>query len=161
MNPAVQVHALLVSVLEPCGLELFDLEWVGGLLRVTIDSPTGIDLEALGSATTLVSQALDAADPDPFPGRYVLEVSSPGLERPLRAPAHFRRFVGSKVAVKTKPSVEGDRRLTGTLEAADDHGCVVEGRRLSYDDIDRARTVFEWGDEKRLAPSGAHRKAKA
>jgi ribosome maturation factor RimP len=72
-------------------------------------------------------------------------VSSPGLERPLRTPDHFRRFAGSKVSVKTRPGVEGDRRVEGILTDVDDHGFSVNERRLSYDDVEKARTVFEWG----------------
>lgn len=154
MNPAEQVRALLVPVLEARGLELFDVEWTGGLLRVSIDRPAGVDLDAIGDASTVVSELLDGIDPDPFPGRYVLEVSSPGLERPLRTPAHFRRFVGSKVSIKTRPGVDGERRLTGVLDAADDDGCVIDGRRLDYSDIERARTVFEWGGEPRAGGTG-------
>jgi len=71
-------------------------------------------------------------------------VSSPGLERPLRTPAHFQRFIGADVAVKTKAEVEGDRRVEGTLESADDEGFVAAGRRLSYSDVEKARTVFVW-----------------
>ena len=57
---------------------------------------------------------------------------------------HFQRFVGSDVAVKTHPDVEGDRRVEGTLETADEDGFVVAGRRFSYDDVEKARTVFVW-----------------
>jgi len=102
-----------------------------------------------------VSDALDRADP--VPGHYTLEVSSPGLERPLRTPIHFQRFVGSTVAVKTRPEVEGDRRVEGTLEAADDEGFVVAGRRLAYDDVEKARTVFVWEPAER----GKRQKTKA
>lgn len=158
MNPAERVRALLQPVIEARGLELFDVEWTGGLLRVSVDTPVGVDLDMIGDASVLVSEALDAADPDPFPGRYVLEVSSPGLERPLRTPAHFRRFVGSRIAIKTRATTEaseGDRRVTGTLEAADDEGCLVDGRRIAYGDVERARTVFEWGgSDRNKGPKG-------
>lgn len=145
LDPAAQVRALLLAPLEQQGLELFDVEWVGGLLRVSVDRPGGVDLDALSVASSTVSDVLDAAHPDPVPGHYVLEVSSPGLERPLRTPAHWRRFVGTIVSVKTKPEVEGERRFTGALEVADDDGVVVAGRHLSYPQVEWARTVFEWG----------------
>jgi ribosome maturation factor RimP len=106
------------------------------------DRPGGIDLDGITEATRLVNDLLDRND---LVGDTTgLEVSSPGIERPLRTPAHFRRFVGTEVAVKAKPGVEGDRRLAGILEAADDEGVVVAGRRLAYADIERARTVFVW-----------------
>lgn len=116
---------------------------------MTVDREGGVDLAALTEANRAVSAVLDELDP--IPGRYSLEVSSPGLERPLRTPSHFARAVGSTVTVKTRPQVPGERRLRGTLRAADDEGfeLAVEGVdvpvRLAYGDIDKARTVFEWG----------------
>ena len=87
----------------------------------------------------------------PVPISYTLEVTSPGLERPLRTPTHFRGALGATVSVRTHPNVEGDRRAHGTLVAADDNTIIVrldEGdqeRILRYGDIERARTVFVWG----------------
>ena len=92
----------------------------GGTLRVTVDRQGGVDLEAIASATRMISRELDHADP--LPGRYTLEVSSPGLERPLRTPEHFQRAVGDTLAVRTQPDVDGDRRVQGVLAAADDDG---------------------------------------
>ena len=137
-----RVRELVEPLLTASGVDVVDVEQLGATLRVTVDKPGGIDLDAVSEATLVVSDALDHNDP--VPGRYTLEVSSPGVERPLRTPEHFRRFVGTSVAVKTRPDVEGDRRLEGTLEAADDEGVVVAGRRLAYDDIEKARTVFVW-----------------
>ena len=137
-----RVRALVEPALSAHGLEVLDVDHQGGLLRVTIDRPGGVDLDALSAATQVVSGALDREDP--VPGRYTLEVSSPGVERPLRTPEHFRRHVGSLVSVRTVAGVEGDRRVQGVLESADDIGVVVGGRPLAYGDIDRARTVFEW-----------------
>ncbi len=134
------------DVIEPdliaAGLEVVDVEHTGATLRVTVDRAGGIDLDAVSEASRRVSDLLDRHDV--VPGRYTLEVSSPGIERSLRTPEHFRRFVGTEVAVKARPGVEGDRRLAGTLETADDEGVVVAGRRLAYADIERARTVFVW-----------------
>jgi ribosome maturation factor RimP len=126
------------------GLDLFDVEFGGGRLVVLADRLGGIDLDALTRATHRISAALDRDDPIPG-GRYLLEVSSPGLERTLRTPAHFRRYVGSVVSVKTCPGAEGDRRIEGTLADIDDEGIIVDGRHIAYGDIERARTVFEWG----------------
>jgi ribosome maturation factor RimP len=137
-----QVRDLVEPLLATAGVEVVDVEHLGATLRVTVDQPGGIDLDTVAEATLIVSDALDRHDP--VPGRYTLEVSSPGLERPLRTPDHFQRFVGTDVAVKTKAEVEGDRRVEGPLEAADEDGIVVAGRRLAYDDIEKARTVFVW-----------------
>jgi ribosome maturation factor RimP len=155
MSVTDRVRDLVAPLLEAEGLELFDVEFGGGRLVVLADRPGGVDLDALTRATHRISAALDHADPVPG-GRYVLEVSSPGLERRLRTPAHFRRFVGSLVSVKTVPGVEGERRVKGTLEAADDTGAVIAGRRIEYPEIERAQTVFEWGPGPKPGKVGGH-----
>jgi ribosome maturation factor RimP len=157
MSAAERVRELVEPLLGTEGLEVVDVEVLGGTLRVTVDRAGGVDLDTLADATRLVSDVLDRDDP--MPGRYVLEVSSPGVERPLRTPEHFQRFVGTTVAVKTHPDVEGERRVEGALEAADGEGIVIAGRRLGYGDIERARTVFVWGPAAK--PSAPKRKKKA
>jgi len=139
--------ALLRAHVEDAGCELYDVTWAPGLLRVLVDREGGIDLTTLAALSPVVSAALDAAVPDPLPGRYTLEVSSPGLERLLRAPAHYRRFVGTLINVKLTAAAagDGDRRFRAVLEDADDEGFTAGGRRLSYGDVDVAMTVFEWG----------------
>ncbi len=138
-----RVRDLVEPLLAEQGFELVDVVHTGATLRVTVDRAGGIDLGAVSAATHAVSGALDRHDV--VPGHYTLEVSSPGVERPLRTPEHFRRFVGTPVVVKLRPEVEGERRLEGVLEAADDEGFQVAGRRLAYGDVERARTRFEWG----------------
>ena len=134
------------SVIEPDltaeGMEVVDVEHAGATLRVTVDRPGGIDLDAVSQASRRVSDLLDRHDV--VPGRYTLEVSSPGIERSLRTPDHYRRFVGSPVTVKTRPGTDGERRIDGVLESADDDGVVVAGRSIPYAHIERARTRFEW-----------------
>jgi ribosome maturation factor RimP len=153
----VDLVEALAPVVAAAGLELVDVEMQSGVLQVTVDREGGVDLEALTEANRAVSAVLDELDP--FPGRYSLEVSSPGIERPLRTPAHFAKAVGATVTVKTRPQVEGERRRRGVLVAADDEGIELaeEGAdgaplRLAYSDIDRARTVFVWGGSP--APGG-------
>ncbi len=148
-----KLHGIVATPLADLGIEVSDIELAGGLLRVTVERSDGtsIDIDAITEATRIVSRELDIHDP--IPSRYTLEVSSPGLERALRTPAHFLRAVGQQVAVRTNPGVEGDRRVAGLLTAADDTGIVVTSesndgpaaRRLGYAEIERARTVFEWG----------------
>jgi ribosome maturation factor RimP len=142
----------LSSLLAAHGLDLVDIELHGAEVTVFVDRDGGIDLEALSEATRTVSSALDEIDP--FPGRYILSVSSPGLERRLRTPAHFARAVGEAVTVRVNGGTADVRRISGTLESADETGCTVSGAdlpdgsvRLSYDEIERARTVFEWGPQ--------------
>ena len=144
-----RVRAAVEPPLAERGFEVVDVERQGNVLRVTVDRPAGVDLEAVTEATRLVNEVLDRDDL--VEDKTSLEVSSPGVERPLRTPAHFRRFVGTEVAVKTKAGTEGDRRVSGVLEAADDEGVVVAGRRLAYAAIERARTVFVWPASGRAA----------
>ncbi len=142
----------LSPLLEARGLDLVDVEVHGAQLTVFVDREGGVGLDELGEATRDVSAALDELDP--MPGRYTLSVSSPGLERRLRTPAHFARAVGETVTVRVDAGTSGVRRVTGRLAAADDTGCTLAGPevpggelRIGYDQIERARTVFEWGPE--------------
>jgi ribosome maturation factor RimP len=144
----------LSPILQARGLDLVDLELHGAQLTVFVDREGGINLDELGEATREVSAALD--DIDPFPGRYTLSVSSPGLERRLRTPVHFARAVGEKITVRVDGGTADVKRVTGTLQSADESGCVLTGPevpegelRIAYDQIERARTVFEWGPEPR------------
>lgn len=152
---AEEIRSLVAPLVEAAGLELYDVEDTGGVLRVLVDRPGGIDLDAVAAATRIVSDALDEADA--LEGPTTLEVSSPGLERPLRTPAHFTRALGARINVKTVPGSEGERRFEGTLVEADDDSITVEGdggvRALGYAEIERARTVFEWGGQPR--PGGS------
>ena len=141
-NVTTRVRELVEPPLAADGFEVVDVVFQGAQLRVTVDRPEGVDLEAVSQATKLVSGLLDTADA--VPGTYSLEVSSPGIERPLRTPEHFRRFVGHEIVGRTHPGSAGDRRFEGLLESADDDGVVVAGRRLAYADIERARTRFVW-----------------
>jgi ribosome maturation factor RimP len=160
-----ELSGLLASTVAPLGLELVDLELRSSSVRVVVDRDGGVDLEAIAGATRAVSAVLDAHDP--FPDRrYTLEVSSPGVERRLRTPGHFERAVGETVSVRTVGGGQGERRVTGRLRSADSGGFVIESealpggeRRLSYDEVERARTVFEWGSKSPARQGGAPRQA--
>jgi ribosome maturation factor RimP len=150
MSTIDRVREIVVPLLEARGLDLYDVEQHGPVLRITIDRAGGIDLDAVGEATKAISLALD--EHDPLPGKYTLEVSSPGLERTLRTPAHFALAVGDEVSVKTTAEFDGDRRVAGTLVAADDDGVRIrvdgpdgEELAIAYGEIEKARTVFDWG----------------
>ncbi|MFL6204154.1 MAG: ribosome maturation factor RimP [Acidimicrobiales bacterium] len=143
-----RVRELVEPLVAEADLDLYDLDLAGGVLSVLVDAPGGADIDAISRVARSISRALD--EHDPIEGRYALEVGSPGLERPLRTPAHFAGAVGTTVKVKTQPGVEGDRRVEGTITAADDASVTVrtadgDHRTISYDDIERARTTFEWG----------------
>ena len=150
MSVSDRVRDLVAPICTDLGLELYDVEHTGGKVRVTVERPGGVDLEALSIATRLISRELD--ERDPVPGRYQLEVSSPGLERSLRLPAHFQRAVGSTVSIRLHPGAGEERRLAGMLTDADDEGITVqvEGTgavQVPYGDIERARTTFAWGGQ--------------
>jgi len=156
MGPvAERVRDLVEPLVNASGLELVDVEHGPGLLKITLDREGGIDLDTITGASEQISDLLDVHDL--VPGRYTLEVTSPGLERPLRQPAHYKRFVGTPIVVRTQPGVEGERRVQDILESADDEGIVVGGRRLAYADIERARTVFEWGAAEKPGKQGQKR----
>lgn len=152
-----KVRTLVMPIVTDLHLDLYDLEFRGGTLRITLDtppgSPGGVDLDQLALATRLIGREFDHADP--VPGHYTLEVTSPGVERTLRTPAHFQRELGKTVAIRLRDTAGDARRLQGVLSAADEHGATLlldtpgpDGateRVVPYHLIDRARTVFVWG----------------
>lgn len=148
------VRHLIEPIASDLGLDVYDLEHRGGTLRLTLDTPAGsnngVTLDVLALASRLVSKELDQHDP--IPSRYTLEVTSPGLERALRLPVHFRRETGKLVAIRLSDVEAADRRIQGTIIAADDDCVTVRvaddsERVIDYGRIDRARTVFEWGPQ--------------
>ena len=107
------------------------------------------------SPASVVALDLD----DPIAGSYTLEVSSPGLERPLRRPEHFAGAVGELVTVRTRPGPDGRRRLRGVLVSATGSAIRIEEATdvvvtVGLDEIESARTVFEWGPSDRPPSNG-------
>lgn len=149
MTTADRLREMIEPIAAERGAVVFDLEFGAGKLEVTVDRSGGIDMEAIAAITRAISRQLDELDP--IQGHYTLEVSSPGLERTLRTPEHFEWAIGQKVSIKTVPDLEGDRRQQGTIESADRHTVTIAtsdgARTISYDDIEKARTVFEWGGQ--------------
>lgn len=169
-GPVVErVRALVAPIVSDLGLELYDCEFAGGTLRIAVDTPPGseggVDLDAIALVTRLVSRELDHTDP--VPGRYTLEVTSPGLERSLRLPEHFQRELGKVITLRLRELVDGRRRVQGELVAADEQGITVRvddvDVAITYAQIDRARTVFVWGPAPKpgKAPSKGHKTTEA
>jgi ribosome maturation factor RimP len=158
-----RVHAIVDPIIEDLALELVDLVYAGGRLKITIDQPGGLDSEMLTRATRMISHDLDLEDP--ITGTYTLEVSTPGVERELRTPAHFLRSVGEQVTIKLVPNDSGLRRVRGELIGADDIEVTIReedgNRTIPYEEISKAKTVFDWGPApkpgkaKKKQPSGA------
>jgi ribosome maturation factor RimP len=148
------VRAAVEPAVAALDLDLYDVELVGGgdarTLRVTVTKPGGIDLDSITAATQAVSPIVDTTDA--VNGSYLLEVSSPGIERALRTDAHFRGALGEQVTVKFHTE-GGPRRVQGVLADADADTCVVDthdGREVIVRrDITQARTVFDWGPQPR------------
>lgn len=141
-----RVADLVAPVAERLGLSVYDVEQAGGTLRVLLDREGGVDVDTLADATREISRLLD--ETEPVAGSYTLEVSSPGLERPLRTASHFAAAVGREVKVKLMPGTEGSRRADGLLVGVDGTSFTVatdEGERtLDVAEVSRAHTVFHW-----------------
>jgi len=154
----VDLETPLRSLLSELGLDLYDLEMVKGTLNVVVTKPGGVDLEALTKANRQISEWLDVNDP--IAGRFTLDVSSPGLERKLRTPAHFISSIGEVVTLRERRSDAPTRRLEGTVLAADETSVTLDDAEqgrvvVTIDSIERARTVFKWGAEAKPSPSRA------
>ncbi len=121
------IEELLRPVVEASGYELVDLqlrtEAGRRILRLLVDRPGGITLDECARLSREVGPHLDVADP--LRGRYSLEVSSPGLRRPLKRPADFERFVGEKVLVRTRELLEGRKTFRGHNRGLNEAGCLL------------------------------------
>ena len=145
-----QLGELLGPVVLGLGYELWEIEYApragGGLLRLYIDSPDGISLDDCERVSRAVSSVLDESDP--IPNEYTLEVSSPGLERPLFGAAQFARFAGETAKATLKLPQDGRRRLQGAILRVEGNTVVfdVDGAEFAVDaaNIDKAKLVPDW-----------------
>jgi ribosome maturation factor RimP len=155
LSATEHVRQIVLPIIEGSDASLYDIEHESGILRIMIDRPDGIDVDTIGDLSQQISDALDADDP--FPNqRYLLEVTSPGVERKLRTPEHFAAQLGSDINVKVHRSIEGNRRFEARLDTADEKGIgitilglsdeIEAQHRIDYEDIDTARVVFRWED---------------
>lgn len=146
----MDAEALVKPVVEGAGLELVDVTWTGQgrrpILRVTVDRDGGLDLDTISAITEKVSRRLDLEGFEPGP--YQLEVTTPGIERPLRRPRDFHRAVGERVRVRT-----GEGTIEGELRDADDEELRLAApageRSVRLADVAAARTVVDWDEELR------------
>ena len=131
-------------------VEIVTVEVVGSkkspTIRVYIDTPDGVSFDQLSSAQAWINDIMDELDP--FPGAYTLEVSSPGIDRPLRTPLHFQRFAGQTAVVKTRQPQDGRSSFTGTIEGVTDAAVTldIEGTgsvAIPFDNMKRAHLKGE------------------
>jgi ribosome maturation factor RimP len=153
-DKATEITALLAPTVQSLGLELLGAEYLpspgGAMLRLYIDVPAGeerqVGIEDCEAVSREVSAQLDVADP--ISGHYTLEVSSPGVDRPLFTPAQFERFRGEQAKVGLKLPQDGRRRLQGRIERVEGGTIVfgVDGAEIAVaaDNIDKARLVPDW-----------------
>jgi ribosome maturation factor RimP len=170
MGTEEDIKEALTPTVRAAGLDIWDVERSGASIRVLVERPGGVDLDAISELSGAVSAVLDHRDDLVPTGHYVLEVSSPGLERRLRCPAHFSRCIGEEVAVKTAEPFFGSRRLTGTLVAVDEDRVTMKvvppaqaepGQdllQIPFPAIERAHLVFKWPVATGPAPRGQRRR---
>jgi len=126
----VRVWKLAEPIALEAGLEIIDIEHRregrGAVLRLLIDRPGGVSLDEITALSRQVSDVLDV-HADALPGSYTLEVSSPGVNRPLTRPAHFEAFAGKRVHVRTRVPLGNRHSFRGVLESVSPSGIVVRG----------------------------------
>lgn len=140
---------LLRPILEPKNLELVDVEYIkegkNWFLRVYIDKPGGVDITECGEVSEELSEKLD--NTDPIKEAYFLEVSSPGVERPLKTQEDFKKNVNNNIFVKLYEPIEGEKEYEGILKSFDNDLLTIEYKvktrkkevELPYDKIAKAR----------------------
>jgi ribosome maturation factor RimP len=160
MGRTETIRELAEPIVTGAGLELWDVEVSTGIVRVLVDRPAGVDLDALTQASRELSAALDAHEELVPTGRYDLEVSSPGIERTLRTPTQYQRYLGSEVAVKVAVALDGSRRLQGILQEAGEDGIVLvsdaagsQRLAIAYPNIQRSHVVASWGSSLSATPN--------
>lgn len=158
MDPFIlrrKIRALVEPAVVRSGFDLVAVEWSGGrsgaILRLSIDGPDGVGADDCAEVSFRVSPLLDEADP--ISGPYNLEVSSPGIERPVQRLEDFQKLAGFRVKIRL---FEGHprRRYSGRIVGVDDHEVIVQAdgqeHRLDFDSIERAHLVLDLDEYERL-----------
>ncbi len=148
-----EIIAFVSKALHPAGYECIEAEWESStkILRLFIDNPNGITLDHCVAASHILT-SLKELD-DLIPGTYVLEVSSPGLERPLRSRSHFERHIGELIQVRLASKISDRRKGIGKLvSVSSSEEVVVETAQGAWsfplDQVHRASLVYNWGTQK-------------
>lgn len=144
-----QVQELIEPAVLALGYELWGVQLISqgrhSTLRIYIDSPEGILVEDCAKVSHQVSGILDVEDP--IKPQYTLEVSSPGIDRPLFTLEHYKRYIGEEVTVRLRVPFDGRRKFAGLLTAVESDDIVIrvedEEFLLPFDAIDKANIVFK------------------
>jgi len=148
---AVKIASLIGPSLDALGYELVGVEYTAqgkhSILRVYIDAENGVDVNDCQKASHQISGVLDVEEP--LSGQYALEVSSPGLERPLFTAQHYERFTGERAEIRMHTPIDGQRKFVGQLAGVEDTKLSLslennESVSLSLADIDKAKLKPEW-----------------
>lgn len=153
MAGTAQLQQLVESAIIAVGFELWGLEYKPtgrqSLLRVYIDGPDGVTIDDCARVSRQISSVLDVEDP--IRGEYTLEVSSPGVDRPLYTLEHYRLFAGYPAKLRLRFPFEGRRKLSGILSGVEGSDVLLvvgeEEYVLPFDSIDRANIAGEPGRE--------------
>jgi ribosome maturation factor RimP len=148
-----ELNRLIEPAVEAVGFEFVGLEYVAqgrnSVLRIFIDSEQGITVDDCATVSRQVSGVLDVEDP--ISGHYNLEVSSPGLDRPLFKLTHFERFVGQEIKLRAHSAVNGRRNFRGLLKAVvgDTIVMLADGQEfsISHSNVEKANLVPDFGDQ--------------
>ena len=150
-----KIEAIAERVAQSEGIEIVEIELKGGgknrFLRISIDKPEGVTHADCETISHQVGTILDVEDV--IPGAYTLEVSSPGVERPLFKFKDFERFTGKKIKTTLREPLENSRRWEGTLASCADGLITLEvagGKTIQFpfDQVEKANLKFEWGTRK-------------
>lgn len=137
-----KLSAQIAQIVESSDYNLFDIEIVHEndniILRVCIHKENGITHSDCQKISEILSPLLDVYEP--FNSAYSLEVSSPGLERVLSKPQHFKCFLGQKIQI----TLQDKSKISGVLQNVDSTHFTMDGKIYAYSDIKRAKSIFEW-----------------
>ena len=146
------------------GMEILEIEYrresAGWVLRIFLDSERGISVEDCAEISRIAGDLLDVADLIQTP--YNLEVSSPGIDRPLRKLEHFQKYIGDIIEVRTISPIQNRRNFKGELKEASSEGVVIECEARNYSIpmslIERARLLYFESDGAQIALTGGREK---
>lgn len=152
MDAVSRIWELAAPLAQSEGMEIIDIEFRqegrrgGRVLRLYLDKEGGTNVDDLSRVSRQLSDLLDAHDA--IDGAYTLELSSPGINRPLKKPEHFSRYVGKRVRVRTREMIEGRRSFLGVLEGVFDENITLmqEGRIYSipFSMIEKSNYEHDW-----------------